>query len=421
MALRNVRGSGAIFAIGAIWLRILSDAYPALTIYPIAAGLSINAMLSILTAAVGLVVIRPAGLKIYWLMAIYVMVGSALLTHAFVGDPIGLFYQLIKYIYIAVIALAIVDAFRENGIGEFSSGLAWISAMLTGFAFIAFALGMGKASEADGSTAYVGGFGHEANFSIMVLALVIPVMAATRWSARTRLLMLLAMTVSLFLANYRTSILTAAPFLLLYFGYALMSMFQRSSRGPLIVGLITMIFIAALFVRFPMTDRIDAIVDIATNPTEQIRHPDSFTREQQSQASGRSYIWSTYGYAFAEAGQTEKIIGHGTQAWQGVMKVYPQNTLLSFLYDYGLVGAISVIIFWLALIVMAAMAPMPWRLWLLAYNGGLLLLNMSTQPLYLVEGLILYSVLFAYSLHFVLQHHRQKAAALNRHPAAQAA
>src|SRR3546814_10968395 len=59
--------------------------------------------------------------------------------------------------------------------------------------------------------------------------------------------------------------------------------------------------------------------------------------------SGRTLIWSSYIYAWADGTPLQHLFGLGPESWEGVFKVYPHNTLVATLYELGWFGVAALV------------------------------------------------------------------------------
>ena len=91
-------------------------------------------------------------------------------------------------------------------------------------------------------------------------------------------------------------------------------------------------------------ERFSDVASIFT--TDLIKEPASFTRAEHEMLSGRAYLWSEYIYAYDDAKPFQKLIGLGPDSWDVRFKMYAHNTLVSYLYEIGIVGVIAILALW---------------------------------------------------------------------------
>jgi hypothetical protein len=82
--------------------------------------------------------------------------------------------------------------------------------------------------------------------------------------------------------------------------------------------------------------------------------------------------------------------------WYGL---YAHNTLISYLYEFGFIGTLLLVLVWIGMIVRAcSVADWTLRGQLVSTHIGFILLNMATMPFWMIEGLIFYGLLCGYTL-----------------------
>jgi O-antigen ligase len=190
------------------------------------------------------------------------------------------------------------------------------------------------------------------------------------------------------------------PLLLYMFAAGPLGALRREGR-PLagaVAGLAALLLLASLNIDFGT--RVQSVVNFAAKPTEFLRPTYSFTRDERSEASGRAYVWSQYYNAYRESDPLRKIAGHGPDTWETAFGVYAQNTILSYLYEFGALGALAAIAIWLVMLGPLLRAPRRQRLPLLLMHLGFAILNMSTMPFWQIEGLIMYGLICGYTIYY---------------------
>jgi hypothetical protein len=135
-----------------------------------------------------------------------------------------------------------------------------------------------------------------------------------------------------------------------------------------------------------------------------IKPPEDFTDQDRNLLSGRARLWSHYLYAWADGGPVQTLVGFGPNSWVGRFWEYAHNTFVGVLFEYGLIGEAALLIvvasgFWMSL-----MGDPQRRGTLVAAHSGFILLNLATMPFWQVEGLLLYGVLWGYTMHSFFSH-----------------
>lgn len=390
---RRVGSIPAKMVLVTVWLRIVFDAWPFITIQPIAAGITPNALLSVATIGVAMLAMDRRRLLMLWLWPLYGLLCVAFASYA-VNGGLGLFFDTaLRLIYLITLTCLVATAVRAEGPERLSVGLLCVLSSLIVLQGAAVALGLEKLTEADNSKAFVGGFGHEANYSIALWIGLLPLFAARKTNALLRLLILGIAFVALLAANYRTAILAFALPAAVFFVATSLRVADRRLRPALLAAaaLVAVVGTATL-PAISVGERWSEIVSIAADPLAKIRPPTDFSRVDRREASGRLYLFSVYYYGWADADDLRKIIGHGASSWIAISPVYAQNTLLNYLYEFGIAGVVMTIFFWLSLFGLAWQAPSELRLHFMLLNIGLVILNLATMPMTLLEGLQLYAV-----------------------------
>lgn len=356
-------------------------------------GLSWNALASVAVFGVGLLVLRrrSATWRI-WVPLLPVLLVSG--ASGFANGEMGGFASvLIKFGYMAVLAMATLEAVEDVGLDRTAKAL--IPPLLTPLVFqlVALPLGVVKAGEDDGSASYIGGFNHEAAFSVQLLGTMLVVCLARRMDYRLRLGLLGWCSVGILLANYRTAMLGALPLLALTLLAESTRQFTRSQRA--LMGGVLLMLVGALGLGLAVTQE-QRFADLGVayeRGGDLIKRPDLFSIEDRHVMSGRSLIWSTYVYSWVDGSAVQHAIGYGPEAWQGLFRVYAHNTLVSALYETGVAGVAGYLLLWAWFLVLAFRSPPDLRWRMVAAHLSFFLTNMATMPMWLIEGMIYYGVL----------------------------
>jgi hypothetical protein len=157
----------ANFVIFAIWSRYLLGAYHFLTYKPLFAGLSLIAFCSVGIIALGLVVIKPRDLLMRHLVPCYMLIGVVIVNGLVNSTPGGIISVALKYGYSIVVTLAVFESLGRLG-ERFLSVLLWAFLPPLVLQALSIILGIDKRTEADGSASFIGGYNHEAHFSIIL-------------------------------------------------------------------------------------------------------------------------------------------------------------------------------------------------------------------------------------------------------------
>jgi hypothetical protein len=396
---RRAGSMAGAFVVVALWLRYIAGAYHLYMFKPLAAGLSGNALLSIGVTAFGLLfVVRPANLALKWLLPVYLLVVLALLSAVLNGDPAGGINAGVKYAYLTVIAIAVFQALRIDPEARFLSWAMVSFLPLLVFQALSVVLHLPKGSEDGDGLVWIGGYNHEAAFSVALMTGFLVGAFAKSAPRAVRFGFLLAILIGIVLAGYRTTILALAPLALATFLSGLTLSVRRDQRAPMavtaaVMGLL-LVSVAVLLYSAKFAD----LGAFLSDPTALIKPPRDFDYLERQVMSARPLIWSSYIYAWAEGTPLQHLIGFGPESWVGLFKVYPHNTLVGTLYDLGWFGVAAMLGLW-ATMVAAAISARGERFKLISAHFAFFLLNMATMPFWQVEGLALYGLLCGYTIY----------------------
>lgn len=396
LACRRLRSPMAIFVLVAIWLRMLFDIWSQYTIPRIAFGLSLQAVLSVATVMVGLALVDWRRLAHPILLPLYGLMAVATVSMAFNGDITDWFEALMRWLYVVALSIAVAQVLMTVGVKEMSWRLLMVLSFMLFSQVACVGAGLGKVTEIDHSIAYCGGFNHESNYSILLMAMLLPLGVGRVLSPMRTLLLMAAIMVALMFANYRTVIIAMAPAIVFILVRDGLRLFKAEGR-PLLFGLgVAAVLAVSPVILLNMSDRWQTVVQVVTHPSVVLNSPDTFTREEQQLGSGRTYLASLYISAWRQSSPIQQWVGHGADSWQDAFKVYAQNTLLCYLYDLGLAGVVATLLFWLAQLYYCVTAQKRDVFFCVLFWLGMAAMNMSTQPLTLVDGIILYAIFNGY-------------------------
>lgn len=399
VAARRAGSIAGAFVVVALWMRCTAGAYHLYMFKPLAAGLSGNALLSIGVTLFGLLfVVRPANLALKWLLPVYALIGLTLLSAGLSGDVAGGINVGVKYAYMIVIIIAVFQALRSDPEARFLSWAMVSFLPLLVFQALSLALNLPKGSEDGDGLVWIGGYNHEAAFSVALMAGFLVGCFARSAPRAIRVAFLTATFLGILLAGYRTTILAFAPLALAVFLSGLTMSVRRDQRASMastaLVAGVLLVSVAALFYSDKFTD----LAAFLSDPSGLIKPPRDFDLLERQVMSARPLIWSSYIYAWADGTPLQHLFGFGPESWEGLFKVYPHNTLVATLYELGWFGVAAMITLWATMFAAAASARGE-RFKLLAAHFAFFLLNMATMPFWQVEGLALYGLLCGYTIY----------------------
>jgi hypothetical protein len=361
------------------------------------AGFSLNALASLGVCVAGAFVVSNRLRVIGRFPMVLALMGAIVLSGLINGAYVGMAETLLKWGYFFVVALCLYDCIRRDGDARILAPLLWAFAPPLVLQAVSIALGVGKTSEGDGSVSFVGGFSHEAAFSMVLVTCFAVASLAPRLPVALRIGLLCASVIGIFAANYRTALFALAPMALGYLMFSTARSFH--SRQRLFVGAVTLVgavgltLIAAWALRERMAD-----IAAAAGNESLFKPPSAFTESERTLFSGRFYIWSSYLDAYSHGDDVRLLFGFGPDAWVGVFPTYAHNTFISHLYEFGALGAGLIALVWITMLARACAIPDPWtRGQVIFAHVGFIILNFATMPHWQLEGLILYGLLCGYT------------------------
>ncbi|WP_395397212.1 O-antigen ligase family protein [Novosphingobium sp. BL-8A] len=420
MVVVSMRASASTgFLVIAFAVRLAMSAQPRFSFSSSPAGLSWNALASVLVVLVGILLLRRSRavpLVLIPLTPLTLVVCASLLLNK---DVSGAIESFVKYAYLAMIVLTAYDAFVADGPGKVLSRLLFTFTLPLVLQAASLALHIAKATESDGSTSYIGGYNHEASFSIILLTGLLAGLLHPTLKARYKLAVAAVCVGGILAANYRTAIIAAAPLLLGLLLGAIMAVVPPRQRGMAgILGFLLMLS-AVPIVPHLAGDRFDTIIALTSEPEVLTKTPDEFRKLDRAIMSGRLFLWSEYIDAWRHGSKRQHVLGYGANSWEGRYRYYAHNTLISTLYELGTLGVAAMLLLWLWMFALALSTSGSTRIMLVLAHLGFFVLNMATMPLWMIEGLLFYGLLCGFTVYARLNRlpaERPAANALRPHP-----
>jgi hypothetical protein len=399
----------ARFSIFIPWLRYMLSAFHTVTFPPIVIGLSINALASAGSFVLGLLMVRPRNLMLKMVFPFYIMMGVVILSGLGNQELAGTINVTVKFGYLLVITIGIYEAVGVIGERKMMLLLLWAFTPPVAFQILSVILGVSKATEADGSISYIGGYNHEAAFSIVLATCFTVACLATGLKRWVRSIILAVCLGGILLANYRTSIIAIAPLAIVQFNADVITRFSPRQRSIVAVLVISLSLLGLAAVAWVLRDRLADLMTAFVDFDNLLKRPMFYTDYEKTIMSARPYIWSGYFYGYADGSTLNHLIGFGPESWQGVFSHYAHNTLVSTLYEYGVVGVVAMIFLWATMLLAAVRVRHGPRAKLIGAHLSFLTLNMATMPHWLIEGDIWYAIICGCTLHYLLRPAEQKA------------
>jgi hypothetical protein len=395
--LLRTRGSAAKYLIGACWVRYALGPFHDFTFRDAVGGMSWMALASLVTISLGFVFLDVR--RFFTIAFLPVAIICALmLASAFMNqDPGRAAEPILRFVFFLLITVAAWQALETSGPRALAR-LCWVFLLPLAFLVASLALGVVKSGELDGSASYIGGYNHEQAFSLILATCFVASVYAAALRPTMKFALGVASLVGIALANYRTTILGMAPLAIAAVVVAAPGAFKPQQRR-IVLGLLaatTAIGIVIAVAASPQ--RFSDLETLSREGTSIIRPPQDFTSDERRMLSSRPYIWSLYIYGYKAATPRQHLVGLGPESWQNIFPVYAHNTLVSFLYELGILGVFAISFLWGTMLWVALKAPPPQRSLLVAGHISFIMLNMSTMPHWQIEGNILYGLLCGYTL-----------------------
>lgn len=403
LAMVRMRNRAAAFVIGASWLRLAMQSMHAITYRPLVAGMSANAVGSIGLFLIGLLTINWRHLALRFMLPFYVLIAIACVSALANNGPWnGLITVVTKYGFLIVVTLSVYNALQSAKGSAFMTALLWSFAPVLLLQVLSIALGVSKATETDASsTSYIGGFNHEAVFSVILATGLTIVIFNEKLDRMVKFALVVAFVGGIIFANYRTTLVAIAPLLLVYFGFSSLHRFPARDR-PFVVSAAAVLIVLALgLVAFLFAARFQDVSVLFSGDVNLIKPPHEYTVDETRLLSGRPRIWSMYIYGWSLGEPLQHLLGFGPESWAQIFPLYAHNTLVNYLFEFGIVGVVGVLFLWLSMLAAAFRVRHVHRPVLIGAHFSFLALNMSTMPMWMIEGNLLYGIICGYTLHLL--------------------
>ena len=255
-------------------------------------------------------------------------------------------------------------------------------------------LGEVKATEGDGSASYIGGYNHEAAFSMIIVGFILVLGWLERKTIRFHAPLFFISVFLLVLVNYRTSMLAVLPVVLIFILTMLSERFESKYKLPILAAAAVPLIAIGLLISSSLAERFSDITLVVTNFSDLIKAPMYYSDADQDIFSSRMYLWSQYLYAFFNSDWLNQWVGLGPEHWDGLFKHYAHNAYVSYIYEYGYLGITA----FLAINIYLLISALKHRSKVLGQKLffsvlGIMVMSLSTMPLWNIEGLICYALI----------------------------
>lgn len=395
--LTRTRTTAERFLIFACWFRYMLSAFHDYSYNEAPGGLSFIAFGSIALVGLGFLILDKRRLFI-WAFFPVVIICVLMLVSGFVNqNPKGALEPIVRYAFFVMIAVAFWQSIDEGGPRAITR-LLWVFMPPLLFQLLSMALGVVKAGEMDGSSSYIGGYYHEQQFSLILASCFFVACFATHIRRWVRVALSVASLVGIALANYRTTIVGMAPLVAVQLYTGVPAAVRATQRRFVRLALIIVGVCGVLTVGAVDSQRFADLGALISRGTNIIKPPEDFTREDRLVLNGRTQMWSSYIYAYDAGTPVQKVFGFGPDSWSSIFLRYAHNTLVSYLYELGVLGVAGILLLWGTMASIGLRVRRGLRAKILAAHASFFLLNMATMPHWQVEGNILYSLICGYTL-----------------------
>jgi hypothetical protein len=361
LALRS-RNAASAFVVVAIAARLAMSAMPHFSFSASPLGLTWNALVSCLVIGAGVLLIHRGRAAVLIAIPTSLVMAVVALSGA-MNHQLGQSIEpLVKFGYFMVLGIAVADAFRAEGPGPVLGRLLWVMVLPFALQLESVALGVVKATETDGSASYIGGYNHEASFSLLLVAALLTVALHQRLRPRAQIALVLLCMAGIFLANYRTAIAAMAPLIVGVLLTGALRSVLPSQRIFAAAGAALAVLAAVPAVTAAVGTRFETLSVLAADPGLPFKEPNAFTEADKKVMSGRVYLWSEYLTAWRSGSERQHLLGYGANAWEGQFRYYAHNTLVSTLYELGYLGVAAMLVLWGWMMGLAILCAPPLRL-----------------------------------------------------------
>lgn len=395
--IRSIRDFGTQFLILALWARFILSAMHEQTFTPFLGGLSINAVGSIGITFVALWIAGRQMLLLRYALPLLMLIGLGVVSAALNRSFGGLNEFVMKNLYMLGVALLTFRGIRLNDPQVVLRGLLIATTPLILLQWLSLMNGVVKDSEGDGSVSYIGGYYHEAAFSTAML-LTIFVSSLIRWkSAWTGVAVAAIAVLGIFFANYRTNIIATLPVIGAGLFLGTIKLLPKEMKPIAFIGAALSALVLIMVFPYVVPSRFDDIFHAFDEGMIFLQNPEYFTFAQKGILNYRLFIWSWHFEGWRDGDLLQKVIGYGPAAWQYVFPRYAHNTIISYLFEFGIVGVVVILyVFGYYFYLSMTLPSREDAVRVTACLIGFLLCNMATQPLWGIEGLMIYGVVLGY-------------------------
>lgn len=312
--------------------------------------------------------------------------------------------EIIKWSLLYVLLLVLSKALIYDGLFNVIKSVRLLMMLPILLLLASFLLGEVKATENDGSASFVGGYYHEAVFSIVVFTALIVNAFYYRLIESNHILKQLViptvLVLLLFLVNYRTTMISAVIFYAFYLMY-LFSINKTRLSKFVVPAILFAVLSVSLVSEFNQVDNENSRfrdIGLVINKVQYLSdYPEYYSFEEKRYFSGRVYAWNRYLYEYADHGLLENVIGLGMNSWKDYFNKYAHNTFVSAIFEIGIIGLLLLLLFFFKeLLTTLTYSSKPDQYLIFGALISFILLNIGTMPLWQIEGILLLVIILTY-------------------------
>src|SRR5690349_5580739 len=226
----RTRGRAARWLMFACWLRYTLSSLQAFTYQEAIPGLKWVAMGSLVILGTGALVLEKRRFMSRAFYPVGLICGLMFISAVINRAPMAAIEPITRFLTFVLMAVALWQALETGGSSVLKRLLLVFIQPLT-YQLASIALGIPKSGELDGSLSYIGGYYHEELFSLIAATAFFVAIFAGQIGKRARFAICLVALVSIFLANYRTTMLGILPIAGIALSTALPKAFEPSQRS----------------------------------------------------------------------------------------------------------------------------------------------------------------------------------------------
>tara|TARA_R110001583_G_scaffold76621_1_gene209438 strand:+ start:301 stop:1590 length:1290 start_codon:yes stop_codon:yes gene_type:complete len=391
---KNISNKYLLFVVVALSLRFTLSAFHQITYDPFIAGFSINALGSISMVLLGILILPNVTFRLRQYLIFYAFFAVVIISGLINEEYKGLISVLVKWGYFFVLSAGVFLALRLQPSKVVFKTLLVPFLLPVSLQILSVLLGEVKATENDGSASYIGGYNHEAAFSMIIVGFILVLGWLERKTIRFHAPIFFIAVFLLILVNYRTSMLAVLPVVLIFVLTMFSERFESKYKLPILAFASIPIIIVGLLVSSSLAERFSDITLVFTNFDSLIKAPIYYSDAEKDIFSARVYLWSQYLYAFFTSDGLNQVLGLGPEHWDGLFTYYAHNAYVSYIYEYGYVGITLFLGMNLYLLKQALKNQSKVLGRKLFFSVlGIMVMSLSTMPLWNIEGLICYALI----------------------------